>query len=51
MWSPEHGDIALIGVALASEIIGVSKLKSNSVVQLLLSTVKFFISGMTKKKK
>lgn len=50
MWSPEHGDIALIGVALASELIGISKFKSNSVAQLIINTLKFFISGMTKKK-
>ena len=39
-WSPEHTNMVILGVAVASEVIASTPLKSNSIVQLFLNLAK-----------
>lgn len=44
-WSPEHTNLVLLGIAVASEVIAVSPLKSNSIAQLILGLLRGLVGA------
>ena len=49
-WSHDHTNMVLIGIAVASEVIASTPLKSNSIVQLLINLAKSLVGIRGNKK-